>query len=99
MDATAQADGKSVRVGIPEDPGQAGKSQVSHLTRRPAGYVVIASRETGSKITRAAPIAAQVEAGYLKIVEGSWNQIFLEELACFPESDRSDQVDALSQRI
>ena len=95
MHATAQADGKSVRVGIPEDPGQAGKSQVSHLTRLLAGYVVIASRETGSKITRAAPIAAQVEAGNLKIVEGSWNQIFLEELACFPDSDKDDQVDAL----
>lgn len=95
MHATAKADGKSVRIGIPEDPGQAGKSQVSNLTRLLAGYIVIASRETGAKATRAAPIAAQVEAGNLKIVLGSWNQTFLEELACFPDSDKDDQVDAL----
>jgi predicted phage terminase large subunit-like protein len=60
---TAHRDGAAVIVGIPEDPGQAGKSQMAYLTRQLAGFHVIAARETGSKATRAMPVASQIEAG------------------------------------
>ena len=36
--STAQRDGTKVIVAIPEDPGQAGKSQMSYLTRQLAGF-------------------------------------------------------------
>ncbi|MDE2468063.1 MAG: hypothetical protein KGL35_04810, partial [Bradyrhizobium sp.] len=57
---TAQRDGQSVKIGIPQDPGQAGKTQVLYLTRQLPGYKVATSPESGDKITRAEPFAAQV---------------------------------------
>lgn len=94
--ATASRDGRSVRIGIPQDPGQAGKSQVLYFTRKLAGYRVESSPVTGSKETRAAPFASQVNVGNVKIVEGGWNKPFLEELGGFPAMTHDDQVDAAS---
>jgi predicted phage terminase large subunit-like protein len=91
----AQKDGTKVIVAIPEDPGQAGKSQMSYLTRQLAGFHVISSRETGSKATRAMPLASQVEAGNVSIIRSDWNRTLLEEMRDFPWGKKDDQVDAL----
>jgi predicted phage terminase large subunit-like protein len=93
--STAQQDGPKVVVAIPEDPGQAGKSQMSYLTRQLAGFHVIASRETGPKATRAMPLASQVEAGNVAIQRADWNQVLLDEMRDFPWGRKDDQVDAL----
>jgi predicted phage terminase large subunit-like protein len=85
----------SVWIGLPEDPGQAGKSQISYLSGRLAGYRIMAFRETGSKLTRALPVASQVEANNFSIVRGSWNYTLLSEMADFPTGNKDDQVDAL----
>jgi predicted phage terminase large subunit-like protein len=95
--AAAQADGHGVAIGLPEDPGQAGKSQISYLTRQLAGHRVIPSRETGAKETRAAPVASQIEAGNVALVRAKWNHLFVEELRDFPFGRKDDQVDALSR--
>jgi predicted phage terminase large subunit-like protein len=92
---SAQKDGNRVIVAIPEDPGQAGKSQMSYLTRQLAGFHVISARETGSKSTRAMPLASQLEAGNLSITRGDWNRDFIEEMREFPLGRKDDQVDAL----
>jgi predicted phage terminase large subunit-like protein len=92
---TAQKDGVSVSVAIPEDPGQAGKSQMSYLTRQLAGFHVISGRETGSKATRAMPLASQVEAGNVSIISADWNRTLLDEMRDFPWGKKDDQVDAL----
>jgi predicted phage terminase large subunit-like protein len=92
---TAQKDGVNVIVAIPEDPGQAGKSQMSYLTRQLAGFRVISARETGSKATRAMPLASQVEAGNVSIVFAEWNRRLLDEMRDFPWARKDDQVDAL----
>lgn len=92
---SANLDGTSVHIGLPEDPGQAGKSQVAHLTGLLAGYHVIASRESGSKIVRAQPLSSQVEWGHVSILRGDWNRVFIEELRDFPQGRKDDQVDAL----
>jgi predicted phage terminase large subunit-like protein len=92
---TAQGDGVKVTVAIPEDPGQAGKSQMSYLTRQLAGFHVISARETGAKATRAMPLASQVEAGNVSIVRADWNRILLDEMRDFPWGKKDDQVDAL----
>jgi predicted phage terminase large subunit-like protein len=92
---TAQKDGPKVVVAIPEDPGQAGKSQMSYLIRQLAGFHVIASRETGPKATRAMPLASQVEAGNVAIQRADWNRVLLDEMRDFPWCRKDDQVDAL----
>ena len=95
--ATATRDGRSVSVGLPQDPGQAGKSQILSLTKLLAGHTVVSSPETGSKETRASPVAAQCNVGNLYMVQGPWNAAFAEELRDFPTGRKDDQVDALSR--
>jgi predicted phage terminase large subunit-like protein len=93
---TAKADGKMVTVRLPEDPGQAGKQQVLHLTRALAGYRVVSDRESGNKEVRAGPVASQVNIGNVAVVRAPWNATFREELADFAAGTYDDQVDALS---
>lgn len=91
---TASQDGSTVTIGLPQDPGQAGKDQAQAYIRMLAGYVAKAKPETGSKETRADPFAAQCEAGNVKIVKADWNEAFLEEAATFPFGKHDDQIDA-----
>ncbi|TYO65588.1 phage terminase large subunit [Bradyrhizobium hipponense] len=91
---TAKNDGRSTQIFIPQDPGQAGKSQVQGFIRRLAGYIVKTARPTGSKEVRAAAFAAQAENGMVKMVPGSWNNVFTDELETFPLGTYDDQVDA-----
>jgi predicted phage terminase large subunit-like protein len=94
---TAAADGRGVRIRLPQDPGQAGKSQAKYLINRLAGYNVEAQRETGDKVTRASPVSAQAGAGNIRVVRGAWNEAFFNELENFPSAKtHDDQVDALS---
>jgi predicted phage terminase large subunit-like protein len=94
---TAARDGRQVRVGIPQDPGQAGKTQVLALTRMLAGHQVSSSPETGDKVTRAEPLASQVNVGNVLMLRGPWNDALIEELRMFPNGSFDDQVDALSR--
>jgi predicted phage terminase large subunit-like protein len=91
---TASQDGRRCRIRIPEDPGQAGKSQAKSFIRMLAGYAVRAVKPTGSKETRATPFAAQCEAGNVKIVKAPWNEVFFDEIEVFPFGRHDDQVDA-----
>lgn len=94
---TAASDGKGCTVGLPQDPGQAGKSQYQYLAGKLNGYNLHRDRETGDKVTRAQPVSSQAEAGNIKLVEGPWNEAFLAELENFPSTKgKDDQVDALS---
>jgi predicted phage terminase large subunit-like protein len=95
--ATASQDGRAVAIGLPQDPGQAGKAQAQYLTRRLAGYTVKVTLETGDKATRAAPVASQVNVGNVRMLKGFWNRPFLDELAGFPSAAHDDQADALSR--
>jgi predicted phage terminase large subunit-like protein len=93
---TARTDGR-VTVALPQDPGQAGRAQMLYLTRKLAGHHVVATPESGAKLTRALPVAAQVDAGNVAMVRGEWNKAFLDELREFPHGAKDDQVDALSR--
>jgi predicted phage terminase large subunit-like protein len=95
--ATAAADGPTVAIGLPQDPGQAGRAQIRYLTSRLAGHRVVATPETGAKETRAMPAASQANAGNLAIRRAPWNRPFLEELQDFPHGAKDDQADALSR--
>lgn len=95
--STARADGHGVMISIPQDPGQAGKSQKAALARLLHGWPVHFSPETGSKEDRARAIAAQCGAGNVWLVRGPWNDAFLAEACLFPNGEYKDQVDALSR--
>lgn len=95
--ATAKEDGTEVRIDMPQDPGQAGLAQVAHLSKKLHGYDVRFSVEPGEKEKRAYPFAAQVGAGNVWIVRGSWNSEYLNEMRMFPASKFKDQIDASSR--
>ncbi len=92
--ATARADGTAVRILLPQDPAQAGVWQVQHLTRLLSGFDVKAMKPSGNKSTRAAPFAAQVNAGNVWAVQAPWVAPYLDELGAFPAGTYDDQVDA-----
>lgn len=93
---TAIRDGVQVRIGIEEDPGQAGISEADHLSRLLQGYNVKRNKVQKDKVTRASPVSAQSEAGNIKVLRGKWNEDFFKELENFPEGAHDDIVDALS---
>lgn len=104
LSATASADALlgHVPIRIPEDPGSAGIYQRDDLLRHLAGYSVTAVKPTGSKVVRATPLSAQVQAGNVYIVEtgdpvvDAWIKPFIAELSTFPAGANDDQVDAVS---
>lgn len=96
LKTTASQDGRGIKIRIPQDPGAAGKANAAHQIKLLAGWDVRAVLESGSKEVRANPVAAQAEAGNVKLVRGPWNESFLEEVSMFPNGAHDDQVDALS---
>lgn len=84
---TADRDGRGrVKQSIPQDPGQAGKSQVQSFALLLAGHNVHFSPETGDKVTRATPLASQINVGNVMLLRGAWNTVFIDECRLFPNS-------------
>jgi predicted phage terminase large subunit-like protein len=96
MKSTASTDGKSVHIWTEQEPGSGGKESAQNTIRMLAGYTVRAETASGSKEVRAEPFAAQFEAGNVFIVEGDWNNSYIDELCSFPNGKHDDQVDASS---
>lgn len=94
--AMAEQDGRTVAVGIEQDPGQAGKFEAETYVRLLAGFVTFVVPPQGDKETRATPVSAAAENGRVKLVRGLWNEALLDELESFPKGAHDDQVDALS---
>jgi predicted phage terminase large subunit-like protein len=93
--STAEADGDKVHVLLEQEPGSSGVAVVDHYRRTVLpGYPVHISKVTGSKVQRAEPFAAAVEAGNVLLVRGPWNDGFLDEARSFPVGAHDDQVDA-----
>lgn len=88
-----------VKGSFPQDPAQAGKSQAQAFMRGPLkGHDYHYSPETGSKETRALPLAAQAEAGNVYYLKGKpWVDDFLDEVSSFPNGKFKDQVDAMTR--
>jgi predicted phage terminase large subunit-like protein len=82
------------KVRLPQDPGQAGKSQAQYLARQLPGFIVVIKPVSGAKTLRAQPFASQAEAGNVRLIRGPWNAAFLDELSGFPFGSNDDQVDA-----
>ena len=95
--STSQLDGNDTTQSIPQDPGQAGKSQASYLSKKLAGVTFEFTTESGDKAVRASPVIAQINAGNVKMVRAPWNQAFIEEMKLFPKGKYDDRIDGLSR--
>jgi len=94
---TAITDGRTVRIGMEQEPGSSGKLFVAAMIRKLSGYAVRAEPSTGDKVSRALPLAAQSEAGNVCMLRAEWNQYALDELASFPGGRHDDIVDAAAK--
>lgn len=96
---TAAQDGRPVQIDLPQDPGQAGKSQVAQYAKMLAGYNVRSRPVTGDKVTRFSGFSAQAEAGNVYVLRGDWNERWFSELENFPPegAGHDDDADSTSQ--
>ena len=90
---TAQMDGTGVEVWIEQEPGSSGKIVIDDFRRALMGFDVRGNRETGDKVSRARPLAAQVEIGNVWLIDASWTKGYLDEFESFPYGSHDDQVD------
>lgn len=97
MVKVAHRDGRQSHIRLIKDPGQAGESEIRYLIPLFQGFVVSSKRESGDKIERANPVASQAGIGKIILIEGPWNDEFLNELDGFTgeEKNQDDMVMAL----
>lgn len=94
---TASQDKQRVEISLPQDPGQAGKSQAQTLAKLLSAYTVHATPETGDKVTRFGPFSAQAEAGNVDVLRGDWNDEWFSALEAFPDAKHDDAPDSTSR--
>jgi predicted phage terminase large subunit-like protein len=69
---------------------------IDTLVKFLAGHPVRTEMAKNDKVTRADPLAAQCEAGNVKVVKASWNAAYRNEMTSFPTGKNDDQVDGSS---
>lgn len=96
MRATAEADGKAVVIWMEREAGVEGTARTQETVRVLDGFAVHTEPAKGAKELRADGFAAQCEAGNVRIVKGTWNRTWINELCDFPNGKNDDQVDSTS---
>ena len=96
MTARASQDGVACKQRWEEEGGASGKRDSAHITKLLAGYDCKGIRPDGDKIVRAKPLAAQAEAGNVKLLRGPWNDRWLNHMHGQPELPHDDEMDAAS---
>jgi len=99
--ATAERDGPYVRVFVEQEPGAGGKNQVEELKiyiqeQLGKSWKVEGHRPEGDKIMRANAWFAEAANGQFYLVQGNWNEAFLDQLSGFPEGRHDDKIDSVS---
>lgn len=95
----AAMDGREVQQWIPQDPGQAGKSQALNFKKLLDGYSCYTTPEAGDKLVRFGPFSSVAEARLVKVVRAPWNERWLTVLEAFDNTgeQHDDDVDSTSR--
>lgn len=80
------------------EAGIMGEERTADLVKnlQALGLNVQSEHPTGSKTSRADPVAGAAEPGNVVLVEGKWNTDWKDEAADFPNGKHDDQVDGVS---
>lgn len=97
---TADEDGTHVKIRMDQDPGQAGKAQISHFARHVLlGYDFDGNPISKDKIGRVNNWMPKVKRGEVFLIRGAdWITAFLDEAVGFGSDNtlHDDQMDAIS---
>lgn len=93
---TAELDGKFVPVREEKEGGASGLAVIGARAKLLRGWDYLGVAISGNKRTRVKPLRAQVEAGNVFLVRGTWNEPYISEMCGFPTGKHDDQVDASS---
>jgi len=96
MKQAAHNDGKSCRVREEREPGSSGKAVTERRRIDLAGYDYDDVTVNKDKETRARPLRSQCEGGHVFLLEGSWNEPYIQEMIVFDRGLFDDQVDGSS---
>ena len=95
---TALKDGLKTKILLFQDPGQAGKDQSEDMKIFLAGFILKTKRETGAKYMRWLPFSSAIQNGSCRLIEGKWNEDYIDELSLLTDSEKDyshdDQADA-----
>jgi predicted phage terminase large subunit-like protein len=94
--SVAKQDGHGVKIGLEQEPGASGKSEIAYYVRELAGFTVQPFPATKNKELRAGPVSSQCEARNVSVVRGAWNEPWFTELENFPKGSKDDQVDSFN---
>lgn len=98
--ATAEMDGPDIPIQIEQEGGSAGLAVVEFYQRDILPeFIVRGEVPTGNKVTRATLLSNKCESGMVSLVQGAWNEAFLDELCAFPLVPHDDQVDATASAV
>ena len=98
MLASAKLDGRSCMLREEKEPGASGVAAINAHKALFRAFDYAGVNLGQSKVIRAKPFRAQAEAGNVYLVQGSWNDEYLQELADFDGAGlmHDDQVDGTS---
>ena len=81
------------------EPKASGKSIVQTLIRETGLNVREDKPPTKDKVARVADISATLESGRVGLLQGRWNNKFLDQLTKFPSAKHDDMVDCLVMAV
>jgi predicted phage terminase large subunit-like protein len=98
MKNTASQDGKNCAIRWEQEGGASGKRDTHHIATALNGYDARGVVPQGDKILRAKPLAAQAEAGNVKLLRGEWNERWLRHMHAQDGDPKThdDEMDAAS---
>ena len=94
-----QKNGYTNRSRIYVEPKASGKSIVQTLVRETGLNVKEDKPPTKDKVARVSDVSASLESGRVSLLNGDWNDEFLDQLAKFPAAKHDDMVDCLVMAV
>lgn len=89
---TARMDGVWVRQGREQEPGASGKDTALAFLARFAAWMPFTRPATGSKFERADPLVSIAQSQGIGLLEGVWNQVYIDEMVGFGSGAVNDDV-------
>jgi predicted phage terminase large subunit-like protein len=97
--AWVQEYGYTSKSKIRVEPKASGKSVVQQLKQTTSLNIIEDDPPKDDKVTRVNSASPKMESGRVFLVEGNWNESFLNQIAAFPNGLHDDEVDNLTAII